>query len=179
MTELSLHILDIAQNSIAAKATFIEISVVEDLAADSLKISVRDNGAGMGAGFLKKAASPFVTTRTTRKIGLGLSLFKSAAEGAGGSFKIRSKPGGGTEVAADFIHSHIDRQPLGDIAETIFQLVLTNAEIDFLYTHKRNSRSFFMDTREIKRELGGVPLGAPEVVKWLRGYLDEGERELK
>ncbi len=119
MEELALHILDIAENSIAAGARHVDIRVSEDLAADRLTVEIRDNGRGMAEQVLRRAADPFFTTKGTRPVGLGLSLLEQAARAAGGSLRIQSRPGAGATVTAEFRHSHPDRQPLGDVAATL------------------------------------------------------------
>lgn len=179
MREISLHILDIAQNSITAGATLVKIEVDENVTEDTLTVSIADNGCGMSPEFVKKVTDPFTTKRTTRKVGLGIPLFKLAAESTGGSFEIRSEVGVGTTVTAVFGYSHIDRQPLGNMAETILGMVVSHENIDFLYTHTRNGKAFSFDTAEVKKILGGVSLGEPEVYVWLSDYLTEGEEELE
>lgn len=178
MREIALHILDIAQNSVTAGASEIRIEVTEDTAADILKVSIIDNGCGMSPEFLEKVTDPFTTKRTTRKVGLGIPLFKLAAENTGGSFEINSKQGEGTVVKAVFVHSHIDRQPLGNMAETILGLVTSYENVKFIYKHKLDNKEFAFDTTEIKEILGDVPFGNPDVYLWLSEYLSEGEEEL-
>lgn len=179
MREISLHILDIAQNSVAADASLIEITVAEDIPADTLAVTIRDNGKGMSEDMVKRVTDPFTTGRTTRKVGLGIPLIKMAAENTGGHFSISSEEGVGTVLCAVFVHSSIDRQPLGDMAGTVLGLVTSYEGIDFIYTHTVNGESFTMDTREIKNVLNGVSLSEPEVYEWLSGYLREGESDLE
>ncbi len=175
MLELSLHILDIVNNSVKAKADLIKISIHESLEDNLLKIVISDNGIGMDPDFLAKVTDPFQTTRTTRKVGMGLSLYKAAAENAGGDFAIHSQKDVGTTVEASFQHDHIDRQPLGDMAETIITLVSGNDTIHFVYTHVINEKEFRLDTREVKQILGDdISLGDPEIVLWLKEYIHEG-----
>jgi anti-sigma regulatory factor (Ser/Thr protein kinase) len=178
MEELSLHILDIVQNSIVAGATLIEVEIVEDTSKDTLEIDINDNGCGMDEEVLKRVCDPFTTGRTTRRVGLGIPLFKLAAEQTGGSFEITSEKGVGTKVRAVFGYSHIDRQPLGDTASTMHQLITANDEIDILYTHTKDNKSFTADTREMRAVLGGVPFSQFEVSVWLLEYLKEGEASL-
>ena len=179
MREISLHILDIVQNSVVAKATKIGIDVCEDTENDKLEVVIRDNGCGMSKEFLEKVIDPFTTKRKTRKVGLGIPLFKTAAETADGSFEIRSEVGKGTEVKATFRHSHIDRQPLGDMAETLLGLFTSYENVDFFYQHSVDGKVFSVDTAELKNVLGEVPFSAPEVYLWLSDFLKEGEEELK
>lgn len=179
MIELALHILDIAENSTRAQASFIEITIVEDLIADIFSFEIRDNGSGMDEETLRKAMDPFYTTKKVRKIGLGLPMLAQAAERAGGGFEIESAPGVGTRVCARFRHSHIDRQPLGDIPGVITALILGSPDIDFLYTHMRGGKTYILHTREIRAELGDVPLNHMEVLSFIRENVREGIEELK
>jgi len=178
MKEISLHILDIVHNSITAGADLIEVTVVEDKKEDILSFEVSDNGKGMSQEVLKKVIDPFTTHRTTRKVGLGIPLTKLACEVSGGSFEITSKLGIGTKVKAVFGYSNIDRQPLGDMAQTMHQLITSFEDIDFLYTHKIGDKEFVADTKSIKEVLGGVSLRENEISLWLMDYLAEAENEI-
>lgn len=178
MREISLHILDIVQNSISANASLIEVSVYESSEKDEFTVKITDNGKGMSEELVKKVIDPFTTSRTTRKVGLGIPLFKTAAELTGGSFHIDSVSGKGTVVTAVFVRSSIDRQPLGDIEGTMLGLFTSHENIDFVYTHEVDGKVFKTDTRELKEILGGVSLSEPEVYLWLTGYFKEGEREI-
>ncbi len=175
MLELSLHILDIVNNSIKAEADLICISIEESVDDNLLTIEISDNGCGMDSQFLSRVTDPFQTTRTTRKVGMGLSLFKAAAKNADGDFVIHSEKNVGTTVKASFVYNHIDRQPLGDMAETIVTLISGNDTIDFVYSHIINQTKFVLDTREIKQILGeDISLGEPEIALWLKEYVHEG-----
>ncbi|NLY43203.1 MAG: ATP-binding protein [Clostridiaceae bacterium] len=178
MRELSLHILDIVQNSITAGSTLISIEIVEDAREDLLTILVSDNGKGMTPELLENVWDPFVTTRNTRKVGLGIPLLKGAAEACGGRLDIKSAPGKGTTVKAEFVYSHIDRAPLGDIVGTILTLVVCNPEIDYVYTHTVNDKNFIFDTREIKKAISGLELNHPEVILWMKEYLSENIKNM-
>ena len=178
MRELSLNILDIAQNSISAGAGLVTLTVDEDSGADSLTLRVEDDGRGMDADTLQRVRDPFYTTRTTRKVGMGIPLFRMAAEMTGGSLDIVSEPGKGTAVTASFSLSHIDRMPLGDMAGTVTALIRLNPGVDFVYRHTVDGRSFEMDTRELRAQLGDVPLSEPDVMEWIDGYLREQEDSL-
>jgi len=174
MDELSLNILDIAQNSIAAEATLIKIDVDEDSKTDKITIKVSDNGKGMSEEFLKTVFDPFVTTRTTRKVGLGISFFKEAAELTGGSLVINSIEGAGTTITAVFIKSHIDCQPMGSLTETIITLVTFNTEINFIIKYKVDENDFVFSTEEVKELLGDdVSLNSPSIVVFLTEYVSE------
>ena len=175
MRELSLNVLDIVQNSITAKATLIKIELIEDINNDILKINIFDNGKGMTDEQIKSVTDPFYTTRTTRKIGLGIPLFKMAAEMSGGSFKIESIVGVGTKIFTSFIHSSIDRMPVGNINETVSMLIQMNPDIDFVYTHTFNEKSYSLDTRELREQLEDVPLDTPDVIEWINDYLKEND----
>ncbi len=179
MREISLHILDIAQNSIVAGASCVTIEIDENIQKDTLTVTIDDDGCGMSPEFLEKVIDPFTTKRTTRKVGLGIPLFKMAAENTDGSFEIRSEEGKGTTVTAVFGYSHIDRQPLGDMAETMLGMLATYENVNFLYRHRIGEKVFEVDTREIKNILGDVPLSTPDVYVWLSGFLREGEQDLK
>lgn len=178
MREISLHILDIVQNSISANASLIEVSIFENTEKDEFIVKITDNGKGMSKELVKKVIDPFTTSRTTRNVGLGIPLFKTAAELTGGRFDIESVPGEGTVVTAVFVRSSIDRQPLGDIKGTMLGLFTSYESIEFVYMHELDSKVFKIDTRELKKILGGVSLSQPEVYLWLTEYLEEGEREI-
>lgn len=174
MTELSLHILDIAQNSIKAGADTVEIFIDENVKENLLTITIKDNGCGMDEEFLRDVVNPFKTTRTTRKVGMGLSLLKSACELTGGSLSISSEVGEGTEVKACFVYDSIDRQPVGNMASTITALIGANEKMNFLYHHKFCDKSFEFSTAEIKKVLGDeVPLSEIDVLKWIEEYINE------
>lgn len=177
MQELSLNVLDIAQNSVRAGASLIEITVDEQPAADTLTITVRDDGCGMTPEQVRRVTDPFFTTRTTRKVGLGVPFFKLAAESTGGHFHIESEPGVGTTVTAVFGLSHIDRMPLGDITSTIHNLIVYHPDTDFIYIYRYDGAEFTLDTREMREILGGIPLNAPEVAGYILEYLTENKQE--
>ncbi len=177
MKELSLNILDIAQNSIKAQATLVGIELCET--ETTLLIRITDNGCGMEEAFLERVLDPFSTTRTTRKVGLGLPLLKLAAEQTGGSLSIRSIPksrseNSGTTVEALFHKDHMDFTPLGDIISTIEILIQGNPDIDFAFTHTMPERTVSLDTRELRAVLGEeVPLNDFSVLAWIREALTE------
>jgi hypothetical protein len=167
MQELSLHILDIIQNSIAALADLISIEIEEDSERDCLMISIRDNGRGIPREYLSQAVDPFYTTRQTRKVGLGLSLLQQAAVQSDGYLNISSEEGKGTEVRAFFKHSHIDRMPLGDIGKTMGILIIGNPQVDFAYFHRVEGDEFRFDTQAVRGELDGIPLNDPHVIGFI------------
>lgn len=172
-----MNILDVAQNSIRAGADLIRIEIDVNTAADTMTVVIGDNGCGMTHAQAKEAEDPFFTTRTTRKVGLGVPFFKMAAQAAGGSFSLQSEPGKGTEVTAVFGYSHIDRMPLGDISATIHTLIMMNTAINFIYKYSYDGHFFVLDTREFKEILGDVPLNAPEVSDYIMAYLQENKAE--
>lgn len=177
MRDISLHILDIAQNSIRAGANLIRISVLLNQANDTLTVMIEDNGCGMGSEMLERATSPFTTSRTTRSVGLGIPLFAAGCENTGGKLTIESKPGHGTKLTAVYRSSHIDRPPLGNIAETICTLMLMSPELDFVFT-AQSDETFVYDTREVKKTLNGLPVTQPEVIKFIGEYLSEGTKQV-
>lgn len=176
MEDLSLHILDIAENSIAANADKIEIRIEEDMKKDLLSIEVIDNGVGMDKETLERATDPFYTSKTVRRFGFGLSLLSEAAKAANGHFSVQSIKGEGTIVKADFQHSHIDRQPLGDIGQTIITLVIGNPDIDFVFEHKINNHTCSIDTRQIRTQLQSMPLNSLAGIKLLRQKLEKARK---
>lgn len=178
MPEISLNILDVAENSVRAGASLIEIGVFVQTKEDKLTVVIKDNGCGMSAEQLEKVQDPFYTTRTTRRVGLGVPFFKQAAESAGGSFSMMSEEGKGTAVTAVFQLSNIDRMPLGDMSSTIHTLVVFNEEIRFIYTYRYDDREFVLDTREIREILGeGISLKDPEVSGFIREFLESNKAE--
>jgi hypothetical protein len=167
MRELSLHILDIVENGITAGANCIWIEVEEARKKDRLKIMIRDNGHGMPREKQDKIDDPFITSRTTRRVGLGLSLLSAATERCEGTLRVDTEPGKGTKVEATFRNSHIDRAPLGDIAATVTTLIIGNPAVDFVYTHTVDGHKFILDTREIRQEMQDLSLSDPVVIHHL------------
>ncbi len=177
MTELSLHILDIVQNSIRAKASLVEIEIVENPEMDEYCITISDNGSGMEAETLTKVEDPFFTSRTTRKVGLGIPLIKQNAEQTGGSFNINSQPGEGTRITASFGLNHLDRPILGDIAGSLLILMTNEQQTEICYRHQTPNGKFEFDSREVKTILEDAPINTPEIRKFLlemiRGNLEQ------
>jgi hypothetical protein len=179
MQELSMNVLDIAENSVAAGASLIEITLDIDTGKKRLAIVISDNGKGMPPEMLETVTDPFTTSRTTRKIGMGLPLLKMAAEQTGGSIDIQSVQGSGTVVRTSFTLGHIDLMPVGDIASTIAALIQCNPDIDFVFSARADEMSFTADTREMRVILGeDASFDIPEVALWLNGYLEENTREI-
>jgi signal transduction histidine kinase len=179
MIDLAAHILDIAENSVRAGARLIEINIDEDTANDSLSIEIIDDGQGMKEEDIKKVLDPFYTTKTVRRVGLGLPLLADATQRSGGHLNLESKEGNGTTIKATFGLSHVDRQPMGDIISTLIILIAGNSDVDFLFKHRNNDRQFEMDTRTIRNEIDDIPINHPEILKYIRGILEEGFSEIK
>lgn len=171
MRELSLHILDLIQNSIEAGATTVILEITEDTRIDKLIIRVSDNGRGMDPAIRNQVTDPFVTTRTTRRVGLGLPLIEMSTKRCDGYLTIHSVVGEGTVVEAGYRHSHWDRPPLGDMAETLKSIIVANPNLDFRFSHVYNDTEFSLKTNEITSILGDISLTHPDVLDWLDGYL--------
>lgn len=178
MEDLSLHILDIVENSISAGANRIEIRIVEDTVKDILSIEIKDNGKGIGKENLKKVKDPFYTTRKTRNVGLGLSLLAQSAKEAEGDISIKSEEGVGTTIYAFFKHSHIDRKPFGNIADTLIVLISGNPDIDLFYEHRGDDEKYSLDTEEIKAQLEGIPINTPDVIEVIKKDIQAGEERV-
>jgi anti-sigma regulatory factor (Ser/Thr protein kinase) len=178
MLELSLHILDIAENAVRAEAKTVTITLIEDSQADRLILEIRDDGKGMMEGELQRVLDPFYTTKKVRRVGLGLPMLAQAAQNAGGWFEMESKPSEGTVVKVAFQLSHIDRQPLGDLQGTLVTLIMGNPNIHFIYRHQRGRDAYVLDTEEIKGEIEDVPINHVEVLKFIRQDIAEGLKEI-
>lgn len=172
MKDISMHIMDILQNSIRAKADLIQLNVTEDAAADTLTLEFIDNGCGMNEETLSKVLNPFFTTRTTRKVGLGLSLLKQNAEQTGGYLDIQSRLGEGTTVKAVFGLTHWDRQPMGDLPGTVILTVSAHPEIRFIFRYKSETIDFVFDTEEVNEVLEGASLQDPSIVRDLKELVE-------
>ncbi len=179
MREISLHILDIAENSISAGSKNITIEVIEDVHKDLLKLSIQDDGCGMTPDMLAGVIDPFVTTRTTRKVGLGIPLLKEAAEACNGFLEMTSEVGSGTSLVTQFQHSHIDRMPLGDLTTTLLHLIVANPQVHWLVKYQFNEAAFTFDDAPIKAELDGMPLSEPTILNFLREMLEGGFKEAR
>ncbi len=178
MRELSLNVLDIAQNSIRAEASLVTIEIIENTKEHELLIKISDNGKGMSESQLQSVRDPFFTTRTTRKVGMGIPLFKMAAEMTGGSFAIESELGKGTVTSATFKTDHLDFTPLGDVCSTVMMLITMNLHIDFVYIRKLDEKQFTVDTRQLKEILGDVPLNEYSIAEWIKDYITENTKQL-
>lgn len=180
MQDISLHLLDIIENSVRAKADTIWLSITKNINRDLIRFVIQDNGCGMDSKTIEKALNPFYSSKEARvkKIGLGIPLFKQNAELAGGSFSLTSELGSGTEVQAVFGLSHIDRMPLGNIADTLITAIIGHLDVDFCIKFELigedEIEEFVLNTIEVKKELGDVPLNYPEVITFLTQMLIEG-----
>jgi len=174
MEDLSLHILDIAENSIDAGATRVEITVEEDTEKDMLSMEVRDNGQGMDETTLTMVADPFFTTKTVRRVGLGLPFLKQASEECEGRFSIVSEKGKGTAISVSFRRSHIDRKPMGDMGATIMVLIAGNPSIDFVFHYRKDDYHYRLETEPLKEELSGVPINSPEILTIIKEDINKG-----
>ena len=179
MRDISLHVLDLVQNSLTAMANHIEVTLDEDVEHNWLRLTVSDNGCGMSEEQCKAALDPFYTTRTTRKVGLGLPLLLAAAERAGGHLELKSQPGKGTTVTAVFVHDHLDRAPIGDMSLTLMSIIALNEHCQFTYRHRRSSREFILSSEALRDDLAGIPLDHPQVAAWLRDHVRELEKTLE
>jgi hypothetical protein len=178
MLELSMHILDLVQNSLAAQASRVEIGVREDWAKDLLTIEVRDNGRGIPGGLTRQVTDPFFTSRTTREVGLGLPLLKEAAERCCGHLEVQSQEGRGTTILASFQLDHFDRAPLGDMGETLGVLISGNPGVDFLYEHRVGGATYRLETGEMREVLGPVGLDDPAVLSFVRQDVQMGLKRI-
>ena len=181
MKELSLNILDVAENSVKAGATLTQILLTEE--GNTLTIEIVDDGCGMSEDVVRSVVDPFYTTRTTRKVGMGIPLLKLAAEQTEGNLTIESvtqeadPDNHGTHVTALFYTDHIDFTPLGDVSSSVLTLIQGHPDTDFLFCHQKNGRSVELDTRELRGVLGDVPLNCYDVMTWIKGFLEEQYEE--
>lgn len=178
MTDLSLHLLDIIQNSLTAGASCVTVGVKAEKEKNLLTLKVEDNGRGMTGETVRRVSDPFYTTRTTRKAGLGIPLFKASAEMAGGDFHIVSAPGEGTTVTATYEISHIDRKPLGSVADTVTMCMMGHPEIEFHLILENDRDSYVLRTEDVREQIGEVPLNDPVIIAYLREMIEEQSRSL-
>jgi anti-sigma regulatory factor (Ser/Thr protein kinase) len=178
MEDLSLHVLDIAENSLRAGAHNVTILIDEDIRRDVLTIEIRDDGKGMSAQAASMATDPFYTTKSKRRVGMGLPLLKEAARMANGTLDIRSVPNSGTTVRATFQLSHVDRKPLGNMAETITALLAAEEQANILYRHSRNGKTVVFDSMHVESQLGDILLNSIEALSLVRTYLEQEESGL-
>jgi anti-sigma regulatory factor (Ser/Thr protein kinase) len=179
VNDIALHIIDLIQNSLAAGAGRILLTVDEDEAGDRLTVSLEDDGRGMTPQQLARLDDPFFTSRTTRRVGMGIPLLRQSAEQAGGGLTIESEPGHGTKVTAVFRYSHLDRPPLGDLAGSLILMVSANPQVDFVLNYSYNTYGYRFDTAEVRQALDGIPLNEPAVVRMLTEMVAENLKDLK
>ncbi len=178
MRELADNIMDIAQNSISAGASLTEVHITVSHPEDKITFVFRDDGCGMSEDMVNRVMEPFTTSRSTRKVGLGLPLLKMTAEMTGGSIAIDSTPGVGTVVTASFGLQHIDRPPMGDVAGAWFSLVMMNPEKDFLFTWNHDGKEFVFDTRPVRETVAPLPLNQMEIAGWIKDSISQEINEL-
>jgi len=180
MQDLSLHILDIVENSIKAEATLVEISITEDVEKNRLILVIKDNGSGISADQPHQALDPFYSTKKSSRIGLGLSLLQQATDQAGGGVQLQTDRNSGTTITANFLWDHIDRKPLGNIGETLIALISSNGEkVDFIYRHQVGNQVFELNTREIKNQLDDITINHPEVISFLKKNIIDNLEKMK
>jgi len=178
MEDISMHILDIAENSIAAGADLVTILITEDRGNDLLSLEIRDSGRGMDEEILASVTSPFTTTRTTRRVGLGLALLSQTAKSTGGSLKVESTQGAGTKVKAHFGLSHVDLPPMGDLEATLTTLIVGNPELDIVFSYSSKDKEFLLDTCALREQLDGIPFSNPGALRFLREEIKAGLAEV-
>ena len=174
-----MHILDIVQNSISAGATLVTLTVDESPAEDLLTIAVGDNGRGMTPEQVSRLSDPFFTSRTTRRVGMGIPLLMDSARQSGGDVRIESEPGKGTEVTAVFGYSNIDRPPLGDVANALMLLVSSNPDLDFLFTYRYNGEEYLFDTSDVRNVFGKGALKDLTIIRNLEKMIKDNMREIR
>jgi len=177
MEDLSLHILDIVENSINAGAKNVTVRMIENARTDKMIIEIKDDGKGMNPEEIKQATDPFFTSRTTRKVGLGLSLIQEATDMANGTLVIRSTKGRGTKIAATFQRSHIDRKPIGNIMATLMMLIVGNPDVEFRFIHKRDNEKFELDTRKMKNKIRGSNIHSANALTVVRKHLLQYQKD--
>ncbi len=174
-----MHILDIVENSVNAGATQVTVSIEENQKLDRLNIEITDNGKGMDDAMVGKALDPFVTTKEGKRVGLGLSMLSEAARKAGGEMTMDSRPGKGTSIRATFELTHLDRQPLGDMTETMITLIIGNPDVEFRYSHKTNTSTLTWSTARIREVFGDVFRSRPDVIDFIREELVFNNQNIK
>ena len=171
LRDISLHIHDLSENSITAGATLIRIALCAEDGVLTLRLT--DNGKGMSPELLARVEDPFTTSRTERKVGMGIPFFKLACEQTGGSFRIASELGKGTELTGRLMIGNIDRIPLGDVGETVSMLILESPETRFVLELTARGESFTLDTDEVREQLDGAPISDFEILQWIKEYVNE------
>ena len=178
MKELSMHVYDLMENSTAANSTEVKLTIKDSLKDNVYAFTIEDNGKGMSPEFLAKVTDPYTTSRTTRKVGLGLPLIKMNTENCGGGMKLQSEVGKGTRLDFWFQHNHWDRPPMGDLAGTIVMLCAAHQDIHIIYRHITDDGEFVFDTEEIKEALDGLDMNDVKVYGWLKDMVRENLEEI-
>ncbi|WMJ75900.1 MULTISPECIES: ATP-binding protein [unclassified Sedimentibacter] len=178
MKEISMHILDIVMNSIKAGATLIEINIYDSIKNNCLIITIKDNGIGMSSETAKLVTDPFFTTRTTRKVGLGIPMLKEACERCNGSMEINSEIGKGTVIKCCFERNNIDRAPLGNMGDTIMTIVNSLEECELIYNHKTDEGTFSLNTTEVREVLDGASIKSGKILLWVKEYVNENIKSI-
>lgn len=179
MKELSMHILDIVQNSVRGRAKEIRITVNENEQDNIFEFTIEDNGTGIPEDIFKSIKNPFTTSRTMRRVGLGIPLLNDTCKFCNGSLNIETKEGVGTKVHAIMEYNHIDRPPLGDMVSTITGIVTSNETINIIYRHIFNNKEFDFQTSQIKEVVGDMSLADVNIYRWLKDFIKENLDEIK
>ena len=179
MNDLSMHILDIIQNSLSAGASLIELDVWENAANNLLTITIKDNGKGMTPEQVARVTDPFFTSRTTRKVGMGLPLYRQSAEQSGGALKVESEVGAGTSVTATFGYDHVDRPPMGNLANAVVLMMSANPNHLFRFSYTYNNQSYSINTQEINEVLDGLPIHDTQIIKMIQQIIEENMLALR
>ncbi|MDD2583968.1 MAG: ATP-binding protein [Bacteroidales bacterium] len=179
MNDLSLHIIDIIQNSLSAGASLIKLTIKEKSSENLLFIEIEDNGKGMSQQQISKLDDPFFTSRTTRRVGMGIPLFRDSARQSGGSLVVTSELGKGTKVTATFELNNIDCPPLGEIANSFVLMVSANPNVNFLFKYFVEESEYVFDTVEVNEVLDGLPINSPSVIRMLTEMIDANIEDLK
>ena len=178
MKELAMHIYDLMENSTAANSKDVVLTIVDSLKDNVFHFTIEDNGKGMTPEFLAKATDPYTTSRTTRKVGLGLPLIKMNSENCGGGRKISSELGVGTRLEFWFQHDHWDRPPMGDLAGTLVMLFAAHEDIHFIVTYRTDEDEFTIDTNEVKEALDGMSINDIHIINYLKEMISENLKEI-
>lgn len=174
MEDLAMHMMEIIMNSIHANSKNIEIEVIDSEEKNLIKMTIKDDGKGMTKDLLLKIVDPFVTTRTTRKIGMGVAFMKGLAEQCDGSFDAKSNVGKGTVISASVRRDHIDVPPMGNLGEMMMQCIQADENIDYIFNYIADKGSFLFTTKEVKEQIEGMSIVEPEILLWIKDYINQG-----
>ncbi len=179
MEDLAMQMLEIIMNTVHADSREIEIRIVDSEAENLISMTVSDDGKGMNKALLQRVTDPFVTTRETRRIGMGIPFMKGLTEQCGGRFSMRSRPGEGTMLTATVQRDHIDTPPMGDLGEMMMNSIQADENIDYKFNYRTDKGEFAFDTREAREMLDGVSLLEPSILLWLRDYIRQGVEQAR